>query len=95
MTTSKIKRIMVRVLTITFVFALLLAALSLTATMTAAAKQDPPSTRRIPLGCICVEYGFGWDCCDDAYWHPEQGGWLECQGDWHFEWWLPHGCDSY
>jgi hypothetical protein len=84
-----------RVLVSMFVLALLMATLSLTATMTAEAKGKPPDPRYIPLGCICEGGPPVWDCCSDAIWHPEQGGWIECRGYWFYEWYIPAGCDPY
>lgn len=58
-------------------------------------ETPPPGTDSIGLGCICENYNDRlYKCCNDAYWHPTPSpGWLQCNGGWYYEWFLPQGCD--
>lgn len=63
-----------------------------------AADQEPPpaGADAIGLGCVCKNFNDRlWDCCDDAYWYEGNPGWLECNGNWYWEWYLPYGCDPW
>ncbi len=57
-------------------------------------EAPPPEPDVIGLGCVCEVYSSHlYECFTDAYWHPGDPGWLECQGNITWTWYLPQGCD--
>lgn len=90
-TSRRLYSLLGTLLLVTFIFTIF----SLTSVPTVSAMQGLPGNQieSIPLGCGCHNYNLNlWECCDHLYWHEENGGWYECQGSWHYEWYLPPGC---
>ncbi len=91
---DKIYKILSVTLLSMLVISLVIAGLVFIAPSPALAAPPPPlETDDIGLGCVCEQYGFLFECCSDAYWHEGDPGWLECQGNITWTWYLPSGCD--
>ena len=85
---DKVKKTLLGVLFTMLVVSLVITALVFTAPQFASAAKPnetpPPGTDSIGLGCVCevIVSNFFYDCCHEAYWHSENGGWIECRNGW-------------